>query len=125
MFKIKILSASALITCALSETQYNQLKILQPEALVLKDDKGNEIFRIAYNPESGDVSPYGITFNAIKNDTLQFNFVLPNANSIDEIKTALTPILLKLKCLETKIKSGIENIGSDLENIESMLVFLD
>lgn len=121
MFKIKVLANSVLINLAISEKDYYDVTALYPEALVLKDDNGDEIFRVAYNPECPSVDEYGIVFDTDFKVTALCN----SSWTKEDITKELTPIVLKLSRVCQQIDKALHDVATDIATATANIEFLD
>lgn len=86
-----------------------------PDALALKDEEGNEIFRITIGEEAS-ISNYGICFNKMDNEGTALLTVAKTLNN-DEIAEEYATILVKAKEVETKALEAYETLEAQLLDI--------
>ena len=73
MAKITANGDALTITTNITVEQYEKVMNFNPELLKLKDEEGNELFRVAYSPfTKGDCSKYGITLASSTPDGKMF-----------------------------------------------------
>lgn len=126
--KIKILGTNATLKSDIKVKDIELLKQFKPEALVLKNEKGNEVFRVSYG--EGNSSNYGITFNenikgyagiSIGNDTIGL--------SKDDIKKSLVeflaPVAVNLQKITEQINTVAPAIRKANKELEDTIEFID
>ena len=65
MAKITVNGDALTIATNITVEQYEKVMNFNPELLKLKDEEGNEFFRVAYTPGTkGECSKYGITLTS-------------------------------------------------------------
>lgn len=67
--KVQLISNAVHLTSSISMDAFKMMKRANPEALKLKDEKGNTVFAIDYREDvnAGSISNHGIVFNAVDN----------------------------------------------------------
>lgn len=126
--RIKILGTTATIKSDIKVKDIELLEQFKPEALVLKNEKGNEVFRVAYG--EGVSSDYGITFNenikgyagiSVGNDTLGL--------SKDEVKKSLVeflaPVTVNLQKITEQINTVAPAVRKANKELEDIIEFVD
>ena len=124
MAKITANGDALTITTNITVEQYEKVMNFNPDLLKLKDEEGNELFRVAYTPfVKGDCSKYGITFSSSTPDGKMFltteNVIIGMHTSYEEEKKMIIEkyarIINNINIIEATITSTNESI-TDLEN---------
>lgn len=126
--KIKILGTTATIKSDIKIKDIELLEKFKPEALVLKNEKGNEVFRVAYG--EGISNNHGITFNenikgyagiSLCNDAIDI--------SKDDVKKSLVeflaPIQVNLQKITEQINTVAPAIRKTNKELEDIIEFVD
>lgn len=126
--KIKILGTTATIKSDIKVKDIELLEQFKPEALVLKNEKGNEVFRVTYG--EGTSSNFGITFNenikgyagiSLCNDTLGL--------SKDDVKKSLVeflaPVTVNLQKITEQINTVAPAVRKANKELEDIIEFVD
>lgn len=126
--KIKILGTTATIKSDIKVKDIELLKKFKPEALVLKNEKGNEVFRVSYG--EGVSNNYGITFNenikgyagiSLCNDAIDI--------SKDDVKKSLVeflaPVQVNLQKLAEQINTTATEVRKTNKELEDIMEFID
>lgn len=107
---------------SLKTTEINTVKQYNPSALVLKDEKGNEIFKIDVvdSTKEASISKFGIVYNDTTADgnaclTTLFNDPYDRAKREEIVKDILVKTNLKAEALEKQIAAALKVITKQLE----------
>ena len=116
------------ITSAITKDQFKKVERYAPEAAIMKDEDGNEIFRIGFNVCSVDrPSKYGITYSSVGVDGKMFvqipNTIQGDHTNIELERETITnefaAILAKTKLVEDNILTvmgSIEQMEADMQS---------
>ena len=124
MAKITANGDALTITTNITLEQYEKVMNFNQDLLKLKDEEGNELFRVAYTPfTKGDCSKYGITFSSSTPDGKMFltteNVVIGMHTSYEEERKMIIEkyarIINNINMVEAAIASADESM-TDLEN---------
>ena len=124
MAKITANGDALTITTNITVEQYEKVMNFNPELLKLKDEEGNELFRVAYSPfTKGDCSKYGITLASSTPEGKMFltteNVVVGTHTSYEEERKMIIEkyarIINNINMVEAAITSADESM-TDLEN---------
>ena len=125
MYRIKVLGSSVVFSLALSLEEYNTIKLLRKDLLVLKDANGDETFRISYNAGCPDISEYGICFDKATEDELKVTALLNPSLTKEEMIKIITPVAKKLACVCEKLGADVNAVLMEQETIADSIEFLD
>lgn len=124
MAKITANGDALTITTNITVEQYEKVMNFNPELLKLKDEDGNELFRVAYSPSAkGDCSKYGITLASSTPEGKLFltteNVVVGMHTSYEEERKMIIEkyarIINNINTVEAAIASADESM-TELEN---------
>lgn len=127
MANVKLVGDAVIITSALRKEDLSYLAKYKPDALVLNDNMGEPVFRIAVGePGAGEVSKYGIVFDGATRDEngyaqLTLPYVGEDGETVEEIKGAIADEigepLTNLIELETALPGAVEEAREARESI--------
>ena len=81
---IRVVGTALIITSIIQFTALELLKKFSPESLILKDEKGNQLFRIGVGI-TAELSKFGVVFNSANAEGYaQATLMLPNG--IEDVK---------------------------------------
>lgn len=124
MAKITVNGDALTITTNITIEQYDKVMNFNPDLLKLKDEDGNEFFRVAYSPfTKGDCSKYGITLASSTPEGKMFltteNVVVGMHTSYEEERKTIIEkyarIINNINMVEAAIASADESM-TELEN---------
>ena len=124
MAKITVNGDALTITTNITIEQYDKVMNFNPDLLKLKDEDGNEFFRVAYTPfTKGDCSKYGITLASSTPEGKMFltteNVVVGMHTSYEEERKTIIEkyarIINNINMVEAAIASADESM-TELEN---------
>ena len=124
MAKITVNGDALTITTNITVEQYEKIMNFNPELLKLKDEKGNELYRVAYTPDTkGECSKYGITLTSSTPEGKMFltteNVVIGNHTNYEEERKMIIEkyarIINNINMVEATIASADESM-TELEN---------
>ena len=124
MAKITVNGDALTIATNITVEQYEKIMNFNPELLKLKDEEGNELYRVAYTPDTkGECSKYGITLTSSTPEGKMFltteNIVIGNHTSYEEERKMIIEkyarIINNINMVEAAIASADESM-TDLEN---------
>ena len=124
MAKITVNGDALTITTNITIEQYDKVMNFNPDLLKLKDEDGNEFFRVAYSPfTKGDCSKYGITLASSTPEGKMFltteNVVVGTHTSYEEERKMIIEkyarIINNINMVEAAIASADESM-TELEN---------
>lgn len=124
MAKITANGDALTITTNITVEQYEKVMNFNPELLKLKDEDGNEFFRVAYTPSvKGECSKYGIAFPSSTPEGKMFltteNVVVGMHTSYEEERKMIIEkyarIINNINTVEAAIASADESM-TELEN---------
>lgn len=127
--KVTITGNACVLTSTIKVEDIKLVKKYKPEALQVKDDKGNEVFRIAYTEGKGSIAPFGITFGNKSLDGNGFAQVSGifeggvNEENVKEVAAdTIAPIQDYLTKLEETIPAAVEAITASRKAIMDDIV---
>ena len=124
MAKITANGDALTIATNITVEQYEKVMNYSPELLKIKDEEGNELFRVAYTPGTkGECSKYGITLASSTPEGKMFltteNVVVGMHTSYEEERKMIIEkyarIINNINMVEAAIASADESM-TDLEN---------
>ena len=124
MAKITANGDALTITTNITLEQYDKVMNFNPDLLKIKDEEGNELFRVAYTPFSkGECSKYGITLTSSTPEGKMFltteNVVVGMHTSHEEERKMIIEkyarIISNINTVEAAIASADESM-TELEN---------
>ena len=129
MANVKIVGNAIVLTSELKAEELNTVKKFTKDGLKLKDEKGNEIFSIAYTPGRSAISDYGVNYGEMNAEGYaQASFVLDETiKAEDRMATVLDNYAIaigNLKTLETYIRETSVNINKTVEEIKDSIEIL-
>jgi hypothetical protein len=80
--QIKVQNNSLVVISSISIADYSQAKQYTPDALRIKDDKGNDLYTISTGDAS--IKKFGATFNAVVDNRLAITTPLPMGATAEE-----------------------------------------
>ena len=92
-----------MIESSITEQEVKVLENIAPDALVLKDEKGNELFRASLTKEKTVLGKYGLTVNA-KRPQIIVEYDHPVTEA--KVREDFGPSLLKLSALELQVAAA-------------------
>ena len=128
--KVRIIGTNAQIKSDIKVADIELLKQYCPEALVLKDEKENAIFKIDYNVKTGSLNQYGICFNektkkgfaAISLSTDQDS---PSDLKKNDMVAVLAPIMPNLTALTEQIETKVKEVSKLNAELRSCIEVID
>lgn len=122
MAKIKILGDILQIKSSITQYELEETKRYMPDMLKLKDEEGNEIFRIDVG--SASATKYGISFPSTDDEGCLYTTVcMPEAN-IHDIKMEFGPMVMNLNTVETQIAEAMNALVELEDKLEDMIEVL-
>lgn len=124
MAKITVNGDALTIATNITVEQYEKIMNFNPELLKLKDEEGNELYRVAYTPNTkGECSKYGITLTSSTPEgkiflTTENVIVGMHTNYEEERKMIIekyAKIINNINMVEAAIASADESM-TELEN---------
>ena len=114
MAKIKTVHKAAVISTDLSVKNIKKLEAINPDALAIKNDKGETLFQIATGSNES-ISKYGIVF---ANDS-KLSVIVDTDKSLsrDLVAELFGATLLQLSRVEEQANAALESIGTDLDTL--------
>lgn len=129
MANVKIVGNAVVLTSELKAEELSTVKKFTKDGLKLKDEKGNEIFAIAYTPGCSAISDYGVNYGEVNAEGYaQATFVMDeNVKAEDRMATVLDNYAIaigNLKTLETYIREAVTGITKTVEEIKDSIEVL-
>ena len=114
MAHIKTVHKAAVISTDLSVKNIKKLEAINPDALAIKNDKGETLFQIATGSNES-ISKYGIVF---ANDS-KLSVIVDTDKSLsrDLVAELFGATLLQLSRVEEQANAALESIGTDLDTL--------
>ena len=117
------------ITSDITKEEYLKVERFAPEALKLKDEDGNEIFRVIYDPFAKSCSENGIVFHSVNTEGKLFfttdNVVTGIHEDLDAERAMITDryasILTKINAVESVIKAVSNDVNGMAESVQSSI----
>lgn len=121
MANIKACGDYITITSAITKEQFRKVERYAPEAAIMKDEDGNEIFKIGFDAYADRPSKYGITYSSVGVNGKMF-VQIPNSIQGDHTNTELEREVItdEFAGILAKTKLVEENILAVMGNIEQM-----
>lgn len=130
MAEVKIVADKYVVCSTITLENYQKLKRYRPEALILRDEDKNEIFKVKFGSQGG-VCKFGVVFDATTNDDNRFLTVtgcIPecydNNLTKEYVIEAVRIALPQLKKIEDGISSTLEGIDAEIAAIEASITIL-
>ena len=101
----------------ISKQVYDAVRKYRKEKLSLHDDKGNQLFTLAYNDGKPTIGNYAAEFSEVSKDGF---LAMPLLKSKEHIIDELSGILLNIKAVETQVAAALESINADKQAVEAM-----
>jgi hypothetical protein len=114
MAHIKTVHKAAVISTELSVKDIKKLEAINPDALEIRTEKGDVLFRVATGKEDG-ISKYGIVFATDSKISVLTNS--DKALDRDAVAESFGAILLQLSRVEEQAKAALESIDSNLDDL--------
>ena len=92
-----------MIESTITEQEVKVLESIAPDALVLKDEKGNELFKVEITSGKTSLSKYGFSVNA-KRPQVIIEYDRPVTE--EKVRADFGPGLLKLSALEAQVAAA-------------------
>jgi hypothetical protein len=129
MAKLKIVGNAVVITSELTAEQLTTVKKFTKDGLKLKDEKGNEIFAIAFTPGRSSISEHGINYGEVNAEGFaQATLLLDESiKAEDRMNVVLDTYAIgigNLKALETYIREAATSITKTVEDIKDSIEVL-
>ena len=124
MAKITVNGDALTIATNITVEQYEKVMNFNPDLLKIKDEEGNELYRVAYTPGTkGECSKYGIAFSSSTPDGKMFltteNVVVGTHTNYEEERKMIIEkyarIINNINMVEAAIASADESM-TELEN---------
>jgi GTPase SAR1 family protein len=114
MAHIKTVHKAAIISTDLSVKNIKKLEAINPDALEIKNDKGETLFKVATGSEEF-ISKYGIVF---ANDS-KISVIVNTKEKLDRetVSEIFGATLLQLSRVEEQANAALESIGADLDSL--------
>lgn len=115
MAKINVVGDVVIITSTVKLSDIQKLEKLKPEVLALKDDNGDEIFRIA-SGEHGRITSFGVVFSGETRDDRKLATVTMAAPNVDgaDIREVVADLLgetlEQVAAVETQVATKLPEI---------------
>lgn len=120
--KVRIIGTNAQIKSDIKVEEIKLLKKYCPEALTLKDENGNAVFKVDYCKVSGSFGQYGICFNEkTKKGYAAISLNTPCDGPSDVKKTEMVTVLAPIAPQLEAITEQIANVVKDVEKINAEL----
>lgn len=120
--QIKIQNNSLVVTTNIEVAKVREAKKFTPEALTVKDEKGNAVYKVAIISLEGDLKEFGATFNSVINNKLAFVKVFPFGVTEEEAKELVADVLGKGLAALAKYESVIvAQINEALAPIQAVM----
>ncbi len=129
MANVLVAGHSAIITSSLSVEEIKKVQKYQPDALTLKDEEGEPIFKIGFAAHgTGDVSKFGVEFDAapgVNGKAVVTMAFCPGDGNEDEVKTALAEIIgaamVNLSKIEAAVPGILESVNAKIEAVKATI----
>lgn len=124
MAKINIASNVAIIKSSHTLEDLARVAEYRPDALALRDENGDEVFRIGVGGNS--VSKYGIEFSQAATDgkavaNVGFPDEIPGEERKAYVMKHLGKVLLQLNQIEEQLPAVAEEIRKEIEGLEDLI----
>lgn len=103
----------------ISKEVYDAVRKYRKEKLSLYDDKGNQLFTLAYHEAKPTIGEYAAEFSEVSKDGF---LAMPLLKSKEYVISELSGILLKIRNVETQVAAALESINADKKSVEDMFV---
>lgn len=129
MAKVTIFGNAAVITSTMKSEDIKTIQKYHPEALVLKDEDGDEYFRVGVGTR-GNVNVYGVTFDGETRDEAKYATltlaVSPDdgENIIDCIEDEIGNALANLNKVERGAAAVLEQIREERAAVRSCITIV-
>ena len=124
MAKAKVLGDALVITSTQKLEDLELVKKYRPETLVLKDEDGDEYFRVGVSNGSGTIGTYGAEFGGETHDAEKkatITLMIDGNGTPEEIKADIAEdiglVLLNIEKVEEKIPAILSEIKAERDRI--------
>ena len=124
MAKAKVLGDALVITSTQKLEDLKMILKYRPEALVLKDEDGDEYFRVGVSDNSGIIGTYGAEFGGETHDAdkkATITLMIDGSGTPEEIKADIAEdiglVLLNIEKVEEKIPEVLNEIKAERDRI--------
>ena len=125
--KIKVLGSEVLLVSEHSIEKYQDVEGYNPSALILKDEDGEEYFRVCFD-ETDSVSNYGIVFDnnrPSQKAVARLSFADDEEITAETIVKKYGKVISNLNDIEEKVKFAYEEMRSDIESWAEDIEFIE
>lgn len=129
MANVKIVGNAVILTSDLTVEEIAKVKKFTKNGLKLKDEKGNDIFEIAYTPGMSSISDYGINYGEVNAEghaqaTLMLDELIAAEKRLDVVLDNYAIAFGNIKTLETYIREAATEVNSTVEAIKESIEVL-
>lgn len=128
----KICNGSYTVISECKAEDLAKLQKYRPEALVLRDEKDNELFRISFNEKvsEGSITRAGAVFNKTNAEgkacfTALFDAKIKNEERKDAVKDILAPVQERISKLEKQIDTECKKLDTYLKTVDEKINIAD
>ena len=128
----KICNGSYTVISGCKAEDLAKLQKYKPEALVLRDDKDNDLYRIGFNEKAseGSITKAGAIFNKINAEgkacfTALCDAKTKNEERKDAVKDLLAPVQELISKLEKQIETEGKKLETHLKAVEEKISITD
>ena len=119
--KCTIIANAAIVTSSLSLNDILTLQKYSPESLILKDEQGEPVFRVAAEPgTTGSINQYGATFGAESRDAAKLatlTMAVSPTEDVEDIRELVADkigtALVNLQKLEQTLPQVLQQVTAD------------
>ena len=119
MAKINVVGDAVVVTSALKLEDIKTLEKYRPDALVLKDEEGEPVFKLATSCCGGSIGKYGATFSSTTHDDEKlatFTSVLKSGDSSpEEIKEFIADVYGYPVMTLNKLEATLTDVLTEVE----------
>ena len=130
MANVKIVGNAVVFTSALKTEELEKVKKFTKSGLKLKDEKGNDIFEIAYTPGSHSaISNYGINYGEKNAEgyaqaTLMLDEAIKAEDRLETVLDVYAIAIGNLNTLENYIREAAAEVNKSVEDIKGSIEVL-
>lgn len=123
--KIKIIGDSFTVTSDLKKADVQLLAKVNPNVLKVKDDNGNDLFKVAYTEGCPSITNYGISFSGTlrdNSDKLTLTMELSPNLSAEDAKEYVAGVIGKIVGFVTKLEESIPQVANQARSEKQAII---
>lgn len=119
--RIQLVNNIAIVTSNITKEEFDAARTHAPETLIVAEE-GEQLFKVGFNEECGDISKYGVTFNTVTDaGYLAVSDLIPNLgdrqDKVDYLKENNGIAITRLANFEMTIKEQITSVTDAVNEV--------